>query len=455
MMRKIIHGILSRLLRVLFRVRVEGLPKNLDSRRLMIIANHESFLDGLLLALYLPFNPVFVVHTGVARTWFFRLVLTQIDHLSVDPSNPIALKKVIKLIEEGRPVVIFPEGRITVTGSLMKVYDGPAFVAEKTGATILPVRLDGPAVLFRPDIRQTSEALVSPRYDFCAAADCSRNSGCGIGKDSQAPGRRSNAANNAANALRFTAKDDPLRRAVEAQSLYGRNRRVVEDMKQIEYSYKDLVKMTLALGRIVAKETAPGECFGIVLPNLAATVCMLIGSGTLRRIPAMLNYKAGKGGMQDACIAAGIKTIFTSKAFVEQAKLEDDLSGIEGVRILYLEDLQAKMSIRDKAWIVKGMLFPGSVGKRVDPDSPAVVLFTSGSEGKPKGVVLSHKAILSNIAQIRSVIDFSVEDKLLNALPDLSFVRADRRSASSNHVGNESLSLSDPVALPGDSRNSV
>jgi len=144
-MRNIIRIILKNVFQLLFRVRVVGLDKNIDTHHLLIIANHESFLDGMLLGLYLPFDPVFVVHTGVTRSLFFRMVLSLVDYLAVDPTSPMAIKKVIKLVESGRPVVIFPEGRITVTGSLMKVYDGPAFVAAKTGATILPVRLDGPA----------------------------------------------------------------------------------------------------------------------------------------------------------------------------------------------------------------------------------------------------------------------------------------------------------------------
>src|SRR3989338_1925595 len=144
-MRSLIRAALRALFQLLFRVRVTGLQNNFDKQRLLVVANHESFLDGLLLGLFLPFDPVFVVHTGITKNLFFRIVLSLSDYLAVDPTSPMAIKRIIKLVEGGRPGGIFPEGRITVTGALMEVYEGPAFVAAKTGATILPVRLDGPA----------------------------------------------------------------------------------------------------------------------------------------------------------------------------------------------------------------------------------------------------------------------------------------------------------------------
>lgn len=132
------------LARLFFRLEVRGDP-DVRAERLLIIANHESLLDGLLLGITLPHDPVFVVHTGVVRSPLFRAVLNLVDHLAVDPTSPMAMKTIIRLVESGRPVVIFPEGRITTTGSLMKTYDGPAFVAARTRATILPVRIDGAA----------------------------------------------------------------------------------------------------------------------------------------------------------------------------------------------------------------------------------------------------------------------------------------------------------------------
>ncbi|HEY5995005.1 MAG TPA: bifunctional acyl-ACP--phospholipid O-acyltransferase/long-chain-fatty-acid--ACP ligase [Gallionellaceae bacterium] len=413
-----IRAILKVALKVLFRVRVTGLDKNIDARRLLIIANHESFLDGLLIGLFLPYDPVFVVYTGVTRFWFFRQVLKLADYLTVDPANPMAIKKVLKLVESGRPVVIFPEGRITVTGSLMKVYEGPAFVAAKTGATILPVRLDGPARSYFSRLSGKYPRHLFPHMTISVLP----TTALPMPEAESTKQRRHKAGEGMRRLMQNMLFESQPKHTLysgllDVMSLYGRRRRVVEDVKQIEYSYGDLLKMTLALGRLVARHSAPGECVGILMPNLAATVGMMIGTGAQGRVPAMLNYKAGAGGMQDACTAARIRTVFASRAFIEQAKLEADVAALTGLNILYLEDLREAMGAGDKLWVLFGMLFPRWMERRRDPAATAVVLFTSGSEGKPKGVVLSHRALLSNIAQIRAVIDISSEDKVLNALP--------------------------------------
>src|SRR5690242_15944471 len=129
---------------VCFRVQVVGERASVfDNERTLIIANHESFLDGLLIALFLPVEATFVVHTTVLQNRLFRWMLQCAPHLAVDTNNPLSLKQAVRLIESGKPVVIFPEGRLTVTGSLMKVYDGAAFLAARTGAAIVPVRIQG------------------------------------------------------------------------------------------------------------------------------------------------------------------------------------------------------------------------------------------------------------------------------------------------------------------------
>lgn len=417
-MRSFIKAVLRALSILMFRVKVSGRPPA-NPDRLLIVANHESFLDGLLLGLFLPLDPVFVVHTGVVRNPAFRLLLSLVDYLAVDPTSPMAMKKVIRLLEGGRPVVIFPEGRITTTGSLMKTYDGPAFVAARTGATILPVRIDGAARTYFSRLAAHVPRRLFPRIslsilpttripmpDAPTARDRRRRAGEAMRRLMQE--------------MIFATRPNQtlFTTLLDAADIQGHGHSLVEDLKQIEYSYRDLIKMALALGRLVARESQPGDKVGLLLPNLAPTLGLIFGLSAQGRTAAMLNYTAGVEGMQAAVTAAQVRCIVTSRAFVEQAKLGDKLPALQGVRLIYLEDLRATMRFTDTLWLLLWALpFPRLALPAGSPEDAAVVLFTSGSEGKPKGVVLSHRALLANVAQIRAVVDFSIDDKILNALP--------------------------------------
>ena len=133
------------LLRVLFRVDVAGLEHyHAAGRRVLVVANHVSFLDAVLLDLFLPGALTFAIDPRIARVWWVRALLGFTHVLPVDPAAPLAIRELIRLLAKGRRVVIFPEGRITVTGSLMKIYQGPALVADRADASVLPVRIAGP-----------------------------------------------------------------------------------------------------------------------------------------------------------------------------------------------------------------------------------------------------------------------------------------------------------------------
>ena len=403
-----------------FRVRVQGNLAALSAPRLVVIANHQSFLDGVLLGLFLPVNAVFIVHTGVARNFWFRQALRLVDYLAVAPSNPMAMKQVIRLVESGRPVVIFPEGRITITGSLMKVYDGSAFVAAKTGATIVPVGIHGATRTYFSRLNGgRNPHRLFPRISLHIQPPTHIE----MTQGGPARVRRQKAGEAMRRIMQemvFASRPQQtlFEALLDAADFYGRRRSVVEDMKQIEYTYGDLLKMALVLGRVCTRTAEPGERIGILLPNLAPTLGLVFGLNAFGRVPAMLNYTAGVEGMQAACTAAQLRTVITSRAFLEQAKLTEKVAMLQGVTLLYLEDVREQVTLGDKVWLVLWALrFPRRVMARLSPESPAVVLFTSGSEGVPKGVVLSHRAILANVEQIRSIASFTPEDKMLNALP--------------------------------------
>lgn len=405
-------------LKVLFRVELRGDAEVFRNPRTLIVANHESFLDGVLLGLFVPVRAVFVVHTQVANQPLFRFLLRFVPHLALDSTSPLAMKQIVKLVETGQPVVIFPEGRITKTGSLMKVYDGAAFVAAKTGATVVPIRIDGAARSYFGRLAGVYPRKAFPKVTISILA---RRTIPMPARPSAKERRR-----RAGELLRqilldmliATRPERTLYEAfLEARNSFGSQYKLVEDIRLQEESYGSLLKMSLGIQRLMSRLTVEDEVVGVLTPNAAPTLGLVLALSAGKRVPALLNYTAGPDGLRAACSAAGIRSIVASRGFLEKARLTTLVEQLPDIRVHYLEDLKAQFGLADKLWVLWHLLFPRAAARPQTPDDPAVVLFTSGSEGKPKGVVHSHASVLSNVAQIRAVADFTPLDKFMMALP--------------------------------------
>lgn len=415
--------LLRAICKVLFRVQVEGIAHVPAEDRLLIVANHESFLDGLLLGLFVPKRATFVVHSDVLKNLFFRLFLSLTPHVAVNPTSPLAMKKIIQRLNAGENVVIFPEGRITLTGALMKVYDGPGFVASKTGVRILPVRVEGAAQSYFGRLSDAHPRKLLPKVRLSILPPTEIT----IEEQHHAPlsakQRRRIAGERMRSLMQHllfnTQKSNTLFEAfLDTMDKFGARSKLVEDLNMTEETYQALLKKSLALGRIACKVSQPDEAVGVLMPNITNTLALILGMTAFRRIPALLNYTAGTAGIENACIAAKIRTIITSRKFIETAKLEEVVAKLTDLNVVYLEDLRSQFGVLDRAWLVGYALhYPRAAMERSSPDSTSVILFTSGSEGKPKGVVHSHKSILTNIAQIMATIDFNPTDKFMMVLP--------------------------------------
>jgi acyl-[acyl-carrier-protein]-phospholipid O-acyltransferase/long-chain-fatty-acid--[acyl-carrier-protein] ligase len=216
--------------------------------------------------------------------------------------------------------------------------------------------------------------------------------------------------------FRTTSTDRTVLQAVvEAGDTHGRSRIAIEDPVSGSLSYNRLLTAAAVLGAKLMPHAALGRAVGVMLPNANGAVVTLLGLMSAGRVPAMINFTAGAANILAACKAAQIDTILSSHAFIEKGKLARLVAAIENeVRMVYLEDIRAGVTMLDK---IRGRLNAEKPLVDRKPDDWAAILFTSGSEGLPKGVVLSHRNMLANAAQAAARIDFGREDKVFNVLP--------------------------------------
>ncbi len=410
--------------RVFHRARIEGLS-NLDlaGERSILVINHLSFIDGCLVAAFLPGDLVFAIDTNQARRfWFLKYVL---DVFPVDPNAPMAIRAMVKAVRDGRRLAIFPEGRISLTGALMKIYDGPGMIADRADASVVPVRIDG------LQFHKTSRMHGKLRLRWFPAVSLTVLPPVRLQVPTSLMGRARRAALGQVMQDIMTGAAFGTQRfqrslfgaLLDARALYDRGLPIIADIVPnetggttlTELGYRRLILASVVLGRKLAAFAAMGEHVGVMLPNAIGSLVTFLALQSQGRVPAMMNFTAGADAMLACCTAADIRTVLTSRRAVQKGKLERLVEGISArVRVIYLEDVRETIGLSDK---LRGMLVRHVPGEALDAGTASVVLFTSGSEGTPKAVVHSHRSLLANCAQLRSVVDFNPSDRVFNALP--------------------------------------
>ena len=423
-MRKFIRFCLKTVFTV-FKVRcsIEFDERNMP-RKGVYVANHVSFLDPVLLFAFLPGDPVFALNGHLYRNRLIRFLMRTADVMPFNPIEPGDIKELIAKVDGGRLCVIFAEGRVTESGGLMKIYEAPGLVADKSGAPLIPVWIEGPQYGYFSKTKGKLPHRPLPKVRVIVDRPRSFKL-----KD-ELRRQRDHISNEVYMILRemsFEVRYNPdislfaqLMKTAKIHAKKGLFRRpkFVEDIQRKPQSYRDIVIKSFVLGKYLKRRTEPEEHVGLFLPNSVAALCSFFGLTAYDRIPVMLNFSVGAQNMVSMCKTAQVRIVVTSLAFVKTAKMEDAVKMMEeaGVKIIYLEKAAKEIGLWDKinAYLrYKIKRVPIKKGG----NRKAVILFTSGSEGTPKAVVLSHANIISNIKQMSAIETINVTDTVFNALP--------------------------------------
>lgn len=413
------------LLTVLFRIKVTGLEHyQAAGDKVLIIANHTSFLDGILLSAFFPDRLVFAVNTHIARKWWARPFLSVVGVRTLDSSRPHAIRTLLRDLNEKRKVVMFPEGRITLTGTLMKTYPGTGLLADKSGAAVLPVGIDGPQysplsrlrghmrLRWFPTIRLT---ILPPRRLALSASL--------RGQPRRAQATRVVADTMAEMVFATSNYRSSLFEALlEARSVYGGRCVIAEDDEREPLNYNQLIQRALSIGAMMSRYGKRGDRVGVLMPNTVTGLLAFLGLQACGRVPVMLDSASDADALLAACRVVSATAVYTARELVQTAPLTDVIGQLQSrVQIIYMEDLTPRAGRVNK---LKGLVLTrlARVAYRrlsgaITPDDAAVV-FPEPAPGEGcRGVVLSHANLLANCHQLRTRIDSNVRDIVINVLP--------------------------------------
>lgn len=411
------------LLRILYRFRAFNVEVLNTPGPVLLLPNHVSWWDWLLIGVCLDNDWRFVTSSTSAEiSWVHKFIMINRRTFPVDMSSPFAVKRMAEYLQKGGRLVLFPEGRITCTGSLMKLFDGTGFLIFKTRAKVITAYIRGARRL--PFSRTPGRTRWFPRLSahFSQVLTAPNLGDLSV---TSARGRLTDWLRARMLSQQFETEMEfgpaTLPEAIAEAARQSPGHVILQDASLQELTYRRLlVGANLLAAQWRTRLGDAEQRVGVLLPNVNAMPVAILSLWGAGKIPAILNYSAGPGILLACAKLAGLKQIITSRTFIQRAKLNLEPIQAAGIELVFVEDVRARITGMQRFLALLRQLWrPGlsTINSQPSTDASAVILFTSGSEGDPKGVELTHRNLLANIRQMLSVVDILDTDRLFNAMP--------------------------------------
>jgi len=405
-----------------YRLQVLGLKNMPETGGVLMLGNHISWIDWAIVQMASPRPIRFVMIRNLYERWYLKWFLNIFNVIPISTgASRTALQKVHDSLNNGDVVCLFPEGTISRTGQLSKFQHGYEKAAENANAVILPFYLRG---LWGSWFSRSSEKLKDLRKTG-TKHDIIVSFGEQLPIETSAQDLKRRIFELSIDSWeRYTEQLPTIGPAfIETAKCNGEELVIADSIMGTLTGHKFLTGV-ICFSRLIRKYS-PEQNVGILLPTSIAGSMINMAAILQGKTVVNMNFTANLEALQSSVTKAGIKSIYTSRKFIEKlAKKSVDLGdAFPNSQLIYMEDLKPRINkITSLRTLICVVVFPASLlklfyCKKVSINSPAAILFSSGSEGMPKGVVLSHRNIMANLKQIADMLNIQDTDVVMASLP--------------------------------------